>query len=191
MNSARARDEDGRTQAARVRVLRTRLGLTQEQLAMRLSVSPVTVQRWEKERSGISAASRRRLDDLDTTDAPEHPPPGTPPIPVSSFVGREHEIAALTALLAASRLLSLVGPGGSGKTRLALEVMRRLPARHRARRCRQLPEATPSGCSPPEPRSACRVSRSPPNSHRRWPRCAGGWTVCRWPSSSRRAGWGP
>lgn len=64
----------------------------------------------------------------DTAGAPEHPAPGTPPIPVSSFVGREREIAALTALLAASRLVSLVGPGGSGKTRLALEVLRLLPA---------------------------------------------------------------
>jgi ABC-type microcin C transport system duplicated ATPase subunit YejF len=49
------------------------------------------------------------------------------PIPVSSFIGREREIAALAAQVAASRLVSLVGPGGSGKTRLALEVVRRLP----------------------------------------------------------------
>jgi predicted ATPase/DNA-binding CsgD family transcriptional regulator len=69
-----------------------------------------------------------RLDELDRADAPDHPLPGTPPAPASSFVGREPEIAELTALLATSRLLSLVGPGGTGKTRLALEVLRRRPA---------------------------------------------------------------
>lgn len=53
---------------------------------------------------------------------------GAPPVPLSSFVGRESETASLTALLSASRLLSLVGPGGAGKTRLALEVLRRRPS---------------------------------------------------------------
>lgn len=50
------------------------------------------------------------------------PPPDTPP--VSPFVGRERELAALRAHLAdpAVRLLSLVGPGGVGKTRLALAL---------------------------------------------------------------------
>src|SRR3712207_5168508 len=44
--------------------------------------------------------------------------------PPTSFIGREKEIAELTELLAepACRLLTLVGPGGIGKTRLALEV---------------------------------------------------------------------
>jgi predicted ATPase/DNA-binding CsgD family transcriptional regulator/DNA-binding XRE family transcriptional regulator len=128
MSSARAREEDRGAQAVRVRALRTRFGLSQEQLATELGVSSVTVRRWENERSAMSAATRRKLDALDTPDAPEHPRPGTPPIPVSSFVGREPEIAALTALFATGRLVSLVGPGGSGKTRLALEVLRRPPA---------------------------------------------------------------
>src|SRR2546428_5413077 len=40
------------------------------------------------------------------------------------FVGRENELAQIKALLAdpTCRLLSLVGPGGIGKTRLAVEV---------------------------------------------------------------------
>lgn len=45
------------------------------------------------------------------------------PRPASSFVGRTEELAeVLTLLDAGSRLLTLTGPGGSGKTRLALEA---------------------------------------------------------------------
>jgi predicted ATPase/DNA-binding CsgD family transcriptional regulator len=40
----------------------------------------------------------------------------------STFVGREQELAALTGLLGSARLVTLVGPGGSGKSRLALEA---------------------------------------------------------------------
>ncbi|MFL5863075.1 MAG: ATP-binding protein [Solirubrobacteraceae bacterium] len=49
-----------------------------------------------------------------------------PPLPVdaSSFVGRDHELAELKALLRGTRLLTLAGTGGVGKTRLALELAR-------------------------------------------------------------------
>ncbi len=44
------------------------------------------------------------------------------PIPLSSFVGRRAEIDTLRQLLKSSaRLITLTGPGGVGKTRLALE----------------------------------------------------------------------
>ena len=44
------------------------------------------------------------------------------PSPRTSFVGREREITEINELLAKSRLLTLTGPGGTGKTRLALRV---------------------------------------------------------------------
>ena len=47
------------------------------------------------------------------------------PVPPTSFVGREEELAQLRGLLAASPLVCLTGPAGCGKTRLALEAARR------------------------------------------------------------------
>lgn len=44
------------------------------------------------------------------------------PIQLSSFVGREEELAEVTKMVTASRLVSLLGPGGTGKTRLAYQV---------------------------------------------------------------------
>jgi predicted ATPase/transcriptional regulator with XRE-family HTH domain len=44
------------------------------------------------------------------------------PAPVDSFVGRQMELAEVTRAVHAGRLVTLTGPGGSGKTRLALEA---------------------------------------------------------------------
>jgi len=46
----------------------------------------------------------------------------TLPAPLTRFVGRESELAEVAALLADARLLTLTGPGGAGKTRLALHL---------------------------------------------------------------------
>ena len=46
------------------------------------------------------------------------------PVETSTFVGREHELVELSAVLARTRLLTLTGAGGVGKTRLALELAR-------------------------------------------------------------------
>jgi predicted ATPase/class 3 adenylate cyclase len=48
--------------------------------------------------------------------------PNNLPLALTNFIGREREIAEVKRLLAQTRLLSLVGPGGTGKTRLALQV---------------------------------------------------------------------
>jgi ABC-type taurine transport system ATPase subunit len=45
------------------------------------------------------------------------------PAPASSFVGRAGEFGDLAALLARERLVTVVGPGGCGKTRLAIEAL--------------------------------------------------------------------
>ena len=47
---------------------------------------------------------------------------GNLPAAVSSFIGRTRELGELSNLVQSRRLVTLVGPGGSGKTRLALEV---------------------------------------------------------------------
>jgi hypothetical protein len=49
-------------------------------------------------------------------------PPNNLPLQLSSFVGRNREVAEIEVLLADNRLLTLTGPAGSGKTRLALAV---------------------------------------------------------------------
>jgi predicted ATPase len=46
----------------------------------------------------------------------------SPPRPISTFVGRDTEVAAVAATLGENRLVVLCGPGGVGKTRLALET---------------------------------------------------------------------
>ena len=97
-----------------------------------------------------AVAQRLRDDLLAATDAiPSVPPPQASPslrgadppadaarrsnLPTSitSFVGREREVAEVRRLLAGTRLLTLIGAGGCGKTRLAVEVAATPPAADR------------------------------------------------------------
>jgi predicted ATPase/class 3 adenylate cyclase len=52
--------------------------------------------------------------------------PGNLPANLTSFLGRERELGDLARMAGESRLLTLVGPGGIGKTRLAIEFARSL-----------------------------------------------------------------
>jgi predicted ATPase len=76
----------------------------------------------------FEAASR--LDLASTGDAPPRTPrhrPAAPPVPLTPTVGRDADIDRVVGLLRGGvRLLTLSGAGGIGKSRLALEVARRL-----------------------------------------------------------------
>ncbi|MEV6493245.1 AfsR/SARP family transcriptional regulator, partial [Actinoplanes sp. NPDC051633] len=56
---------------------------------------------------------------------PAEPPPSNLPAPLTSFIGRDDDLARIESLLAVGRLVTVVGPGGAGKTRLAVEAARR------------------------------------------------------------------
>jgi predicted ATPase/DNA-binding XRE family transcriptional regulator len=126
---------------------RLKAGLTQEALANLAGLSAHGIQRLE---SGASRPYREtirrlvqalRLSREDATALQDVAPPaprhrtsraGTSPADIrhslpaalTSFIGRELEKDELARLLAVTRLLTLTGVGGCGKTRLALEVCR-------------------------------------------------------------------
>jgi predicted ATPase/class 3 adenylate cyclase/Tfp pilus assembly protein PilF len=101
-------------------------GLTyQERGELTLKGIPRPVHTWiirvgsgEQESIKVSASGTMPM----TTPAPAAPARHNLPAASSSFVGREHECAAVSALLAEARLVTLVGSGGVGKTRLAMAV---------------------------------------------------------------------
>jgi predicted ATPase len=68
-------------------------------------------------------------DDDQTLAGDASRPIGGLPVASTSFVGRVSDLDALATLVEAERLVTLTGPGGSGKTRLALELAKRA-ARH-------------------------------------------------------------
>ncbi|MGZ6299432.1 MAG: ATP-binding protein [Candidatus Limnocylindria bacterium] len=130
--------------ARRVRTLRAAAGLTQAELAERAGISERTVSDLERGlRSTVYPATARRLArslgveghelaafltaargaDLEIGPIPsDHR--SRMPVPLTRLLGREQEIASALAWLRdpAMRLVTLVGPGGIGKTRLAIEV---------------------------------------------------------------------
>ncbi|HEY1620493.1 MAG TPA: LuxR C-terminal-related transcriptional regulator [Streptosporangiaceae bacterium] len=119
--------------AGRLRGLRAELGLSQEQLARQLGVSFATVNRWESGRTTMSPGALRALTEFEdrlahpvaVTSAHDVPPGGPLPAAQSRFVGRASELAELAELLGSARLVTLIGPGGAGKSRLAIEALRR------------------------------------------------------------------
>jgi non-specific serine/threonine protein kinase len=62
-------------------------------------------------------------------DPQQRSPPGNLPVELSSFVGRSRELSDVKRLLQSAHAITLTGPGGIGKTRLALRAGRKL-ARH-------------------------------------------------------------
>jgi predicted ATPase/DNA-binding SARP family transcriptional activator len=72
------------------------------------------------------AALARAIDRRD----PTLDPPSSIPVSASRFIGRRRELEQLADHLLRTRLLTLTGPGGAGKTRLALELARDTEADH-------------------------------------------------------------
>ena len=84
----------------------------------------------------------------------------TLPTPVSTLVGREREIAEVRQLLATGRLVTLTGPGGIGKTRLALAVAHALADAGAGTTCFVGSGAAPrSGARPAGHRARARCAR--------------------------------
>src|SRR5262245_56848181 len=114
--------------------------LSNAQIAGRMHISVRTV---ESHVSSLlrkfGVTDRRELPELaQTVLAPDAGKPVAPvglPAQWTSFVGRGHERDAILAALKASRLVSLVGPGGVGKTRMAVEI------------AREAASSYPSGCA--------------------------------------------
>ena len=113
--------------------------------------------------------------------------PNNLPLQLTSFVGREHEIAEVERLLAGTRLLTLTGSGGAGKTRLALEVAGGLLREFAdgVWLVELAPLSDPLLSRRPSPRPwACATSRSARCSTRCATTCTPGSCCCCWTTAS-------
>jgi predicted ATPase/DNA-binding CsgD family transcriptional regulator len=109
-------------------------GLTNREIADRLYLSHETIKWYNKQLFGKLGVSNRtqaaaKAQEL-SLKGDQRPAPAfraahlkhNLPAPLTSFVGRRRELGEVADLLEASRLLTLTGPAGTGKTRLALQV---------------------------------------------------------------------
>jgi predicted ATPase/DNA-binding SARP family transcriptional activator len=107
----RALHEDGRSAEALSVFERTRLALADQLGASpgpRLAETHLQVLRQERTAQPGRSSARR--------------PQGSLPVWTDTFVGRESEMAEVAKLMRTHRLVTVTGPGGAGKTRLAAEV---------------------------------------------------------------------
>jgi predicted ATPase/DNA-binding XRE family transcriptional regulator len=130
-----------------LRLVRTQAGLTQEELAAAARVGINTVADLEQRRHqrthrptaerladalGLPgqvrevfiAAARGQAPAVEVLAAAgdERPPPTNLPAQLATFIGRDRELSEVRTLMASSRLVTLTGAGGCGKTRLGLQA---------------------------------------------------------------------
>jgi predicted ATPase/DNA-binding SARP family transcriptional activator len=74
---------------------------------------------------GRAAAVTGRNAGWQTATEPDQIRPTNLPAPLTSFIGRDDDLTRIGTLLTTGRLVTVLGPGGAGKTRLALEAARR------------------------------------------------------------------
>jgi predicted ATPase/DNA-binding XRE family transcriptional regulator len=127
-----------------LRALREEAGLSQEELAERAGLSPHAISALERgtrtrpyphtlrslaialdltddQRATLLGSVAPRTARV-TTDSAPNPAPRDLPAPATPLIGRDDDVARVGDLLRTSRLVTLSGPGGVGKTRLVLAV---------------------------------------------------------------------
>ena len=113
----------------------------------------------------VMAASARELPSL---RVPEH----NVPVPLTSLIGRSRELDGISETLRRTRLVTLTGPGGVGKTRLATELARRQIGRRRTGSgswiSRRAADPTRRPRSPGRSTSAAAAGTAPTESLRRY-----------------------
>ncbi|MET8896878.1 BTAD domain-containing putative transcriptional regulator [Streptomyces albogriseolus] len=119
-------------QALRLRALRD-TGRTAEALAAYDGVRRLLADRLGSDPGAELRALHAELLSPEAAEPPTPPGGGTPGnlrARLTSFVGREADIEAIRADLSAARLVTLLGPGGAGKTRLSQEAAETVRAAH-------------------------------------------------------------
>ncbi|MFF0684935.1 BTAD domain-containing putative transcriptional regulator [Streptomyces albogriseolus] len=119
-------------QALRLRALRD-TGRTAEALAAYDEVRRLLADRLGSDPGAELRALHAELLSPEPAGPPTRPGAGTPGnlrARLTSFVGRETDIEAIRADLSAARLVTLLGPGGAGKTRLSQEAAETVRAAH-------------------------------------------------------------
>jgi len=101
--------------------------LTNRQIAERLHLSERTAEyHVEQIRNKLGFHTRSEIATWLAGQRPAPPPASNLPAPLTTFIGRAREFAAVKSLLARTRLVTITGAPGTGKTRLSLEVAARL-----------------------------------------------------------------